>query len=306
MYEKNFDIKKLPEPFNKPDIVVIHEVYYKEYLKIGKNLKKNGIPYIIVPHGCLTVSAQNKKKIKKIVANFLLFNKFIKNAKAVQFLSENEKQNTMFKFKSFIGTNGVEIPVIKKETFNKSKVEFIYIGRVDVEIKGIDLMIEAVCQKNNPYIRDNAYISLYGPIFDKHKTMLNELIKKNSLEKIVELNSAVCGGEKINKLLSGDIFIQTSRTEGMPMGILEALSYGMPCLVTRGTNLGELIEKYDAGWIAETNAESIAEKMEQAIKDKGKWPEKSLNAIKLIEENFVWSKVAKETLEFYSELQKKE
>lgn len=305
MYQKNFDIKKLPEPFNNPDIVIFHEVYYKEYLKIGRNIKKNDIPYIIVPHGCLTKFAQNKKRIKKIVANLLLFNKFIKNAKAVQFLSENEKQNTKFKFKSFIGTNGVEIPEIKKEEFNKENVEFIYIGRIDVSIKGIDLMLQATCKQIDFIKKNKAKISLCGPNFNNYNMMVNEFICKNNLVKIIELNDAVYGIAKTKKLLSADIFIQTSRTEAMPMGILEALSYGIPCLVTRGTNLGELIEKYDAGWVAETNVESIAEKMKQAINDKEYWSKKSLNAIKLIEENFVWDKVAKETLEFYSELQKK-
>ena len=77
------------------------------------------------------------------------------------------------------------------------------------------------------------------------------------MEDLVELHEAIDGSEKEAELLSADVFIQTSRSEGMSMGILEALSYGVPCLVTRGTNLGEIIEQYDAGWVAETNAEYV-------------------------------------------------
>lgn len=36
-YNDDFDINNLPAPFNKPDVVVIHDVYHKEYLKIGQN-----------------------------------------------------------------------------------------------------------------------------------------------------------------------------------------------------------------------------------------------------------------------------
>lgn len=43
-------------------------------------------------------------------------------------------------------------------------------------------------------------------------------------------------------LLQTDLFIQTSRHEGMPMGLLEALSIGVPCLVTVGTSLGHIIK----------------------------------------------------------------
>ena len=73
-YTSPFKIENLPTPFNKPDLVVFHEVYWKTYLQIGKNLKQNNIPYIIIPHGALTQGAQKKKWLKKKVANFLLFN----------------------------------------------------------------------------------------------------------------------------------------------------------------------------------------------------------------------------------------
>ena len=45
------------------------------------------------------------------------------------------------------------------------------------------------------------------------------------------------------------------------MGLLEAFAYGLPCLVTPGTNLSQEIYDYDAGWIASLDSDSIAEKM---------------------------------------------
>lgn len=301
-YHKDFNIKKLPAPFNNPDIVIIHEVYYKEYLKIGQNLKKNGVPYIIVPHGCLTASAQKKKKIKKLVANFLLFNRFIKNAKAIQFLSENEKYNTKFKIKSFIGTNGVETPEIKKEHFSKDEIKFVYIGRLDYYLKGLDLMFGAIKIQKDILKENNCKFYIYGPDYKNRRKEVKQLIEDNGVQDIVFLFDAVSGSEKERIILDADVFIQTSRMEGMPLGVLEAISYGIPCLVTLGTNLGEMIEKYDAGWVAETNAESIANKLTETILDCNKWINKSKNAISLIEENFKWEKISKQTIEQYERL----
>lgn len=51
-YEYN-SISKLPEPFNKPDLVVFNEVYKPEYIKLYKECLKHQIKYIIIPHGCL-------------------------------------------------------------------------------------------------------------------------------------------------------------------------------------------------------------------------------------------------------------
>jgi glycosyltransferase involved in cell wall biosynthesis len=88
----------------------------------------------------------------------------------------------------------------------------------------------------------------------------------------------------------------------MPMGILEAMSYGLPCLVTRGTSLGELIEKYDAGWVCETNSESIANCIMRCIQEKELFKIKGQNVRRLIKENFTWEKVARETIDKYKEL----
>ena len=32
-YNKTFSFSKLPLPFNKPDIIVFHELYYKQYIR---------------------------------------------------------------------------------------------------------------------------------------------------------------------------------------------------------------------------------------------------------------------------------
>lgn len=90
LYSHYSRVDSLPSPFNRPDLVVFHEAYRVEYLKISKELRKRKIPYIILPHGELTKDAQNKKWFKKKVANILLFNRFIFNALAIQCLSAGE------------------------------------------------------------------------------------------------------------------------------------------------------------------------------------------------------------------------
>ena len=298
-YNDNFDINKLPTPYNKPDIVIIHEVYYKEYLKIWKNLKQNHIPYIIVPHGCLTAAAQNKKKIKKIIANTLCFRKFINNSVALQCLSEGEKQNTIFHTNKFIGTNGVSLPTNKKTYFSKTEKKFVYIGRLDSYPKGIDLMIKAIKIKKDFLKKNNCKFFIYGPDYKNRRKIVEKLIDDNNVQDIVTISNAVSGTEKERILVNADIFIQTSRVEGMPLGILEALSYGIPCLITKGTNLGDYVENYDAGWVAETKSVSIANKIVEAISDDNIWMKKSQNCISLIEKEFSWEEISKQTVEEY-------
>ena len=88
----------------------------------------------------------------------------------------------------------------------------------------------------------------------------------------------------------------------MPMGILEAMGYGIPCIVTRGTSLGEIIEIYDAGWVAETTIDSVAQKIEQAITNLDTFEVKSNNARSLVEENFSWETISTRALDIYKSL----
>ena len=86
------------------------------------------------------------------------------------------------------------------------------------------------------------------------------------------------------------------------MGILESMSYGIPCLITKGTSLTAVLEKYDAGYSCETTVEGIASAIEKAVAQKYLLKEKSNNAITLVKESFLWDNVAKEAIENYKKL----
>ena len=303
-FEKPFDIKKLPEPFCTPDIVVFHETYRPDYLKIYKNLKKNGIPYIIVPHGELTVQAQSKKRLKKTVANILLFNGFINSAAAIQCLSQREADATKFGKHKFIGTNGLMMPEKQKENFRTENVcpeglKFVYVGRLEAEVKGIDIMISAVAKKKKLLAENGCRFFIYGPDYRGRYAHVESLIKENGVEKLISLSHEVTGAQKEDILLDADVFIQTSRTEGMPLGITEALSYGIPVLITKGTSLGDIVKEAGAGWVAATDSDSVALMLETVINEKSSLKEKSLSAITLAERSFSWDRVSEKTLEEY-------
>lgn len=302
-FKKNLRIENLNNPFNHPDLVIFHEVYHTEFVKLANELKRKSIPYIIIPHGCLTIEAQSKKRLKKTVANALVFNRFIENSMALQFLSIKEKKQTAFEKNCIIGTNGIALPE-KKKVIDSSKnyIVFSYIGRLEIHIKGLDLLFDAIEQKYD-FLKDKGCIfNLYGPSFLDYQDKIEDIIKRKKIADIVKLHQAVRGEEKERILLESDIFIQTSRTEGMPQGILEALAYGIPCIVTEGTNLKKDIEKYDAGWGATISSESIATAIENSIIERNRWKEKSFNAINLIQEKYSWDKVGENSINMYRKL----
>ena len=303
-YMKPFDINQLPSPFNKPDIVVFHECYRIEYLQIAKNLLKNQIPYIILPHGELNKNAQKKKRLKKMAANLLLFNRFINHATAVQCLSEEEKNNTYFGKRKLMISNGVHMPEKQKAEFHENKVVFLYIGRLEVLVKGLDILTGAAALARDELKAANATIDIYGPDYQGRYAQVQELIKQNHVEDLVFLHHEVMGKEKENLLLDADVFIQTSRFEGMPLGVLEACSYGLPCLVTEGTNLGKKLVENSAGWCSQNDSYSVAEAIAKCLSEKEKYAAYGHNGCAYVYKVFSWDVIAKQTIDEYKKVLK--
>lgn len=292
-------IENLPFPFNNPDIIIFNEVYKLEYIKLYNNCLKKDIPYVIIPHGCLVNGAQKQKKIKKILGNFLLFNRFITNASAIQFLNIEEKSESQFKCKkSFISGNGVEIQHVSNSFTNKN---FIFIGRYDYFTKGLDLIINTV-KDNRKWFLDNCVkIVLYGRNSGRGYDKISKLICNNDLNEVIELNGEIYGIDKRKELLQSYCFVQVSRHEGQPIGIMEALSYGLPCIATFGTKFGNLINKYNCGIGIEFDRNQFFYAIKKMYTDENFRNICSKNALKFIKK-YDWREVIDKCLDEYKEL----
>lgn len=298
--------KNLPSPFSRPDLVVFHEVYRPMFLKLYRFCINQGIPYVVIPHGCLTKVAQKKKAWKKRIANILLFQPFLKNAVKLHYLSPNEMRNSSFPYDSMIIGNGIQLPAKAPRILEDDKLRIVFIGRMEIAIKGLDLLLEAVKEVAPLCIETNTEFELYGPEVDGSHKELNHIIQKNGLTQLITIHPPVVGEEKKNILLSAHYFIQTSRSEGMPMGILEALSYGVPVIVTNGTGLSTIVEQYQAGIGCETTVEGITTAIKAAIAQKNNDASLSEAARALAEEHFDRNILAKSTIAEYEKLLSKE
>jgi len=76
----------------------------------------------------------------------------------------------------------------------------------------------------------------------------------------------------IQKLLWGaDIFVLCSKTEGMPLSLLEALAASIPVIITNNANRAALIINGVNGVVIENNIEELAAAIQRIIKEKSKY-----------------------------------
>lgn len=207
-------LEELPAPYNRPDVAVFHDFYIMRYPALAKQLKRLGIPYIIMPHGALKAAAQQKSRLKKAAANLLLFRGFCNRSAGIQCLMEQEKAACVMGRKIFVAPNGINAPVQTKTAFHQGQTRFVYVGRILTYIKGLDLMLHAVSLEQEMFRQNGCTLDIYGPFEDRGYSYLpemRELVAKNGVADLVTLHPAVVGEEKQRILLDADVFIQTDR-----------------------------------------------------------------------------------------------
>ena len=286
-------LKNLPSPFSHPDIVVFEGFNFMEHVSFAKELKKAGIPYIITPRGALTYEAQhNHAWLKKTIARWLFFGTYIKNAASIQYLTEGERERStiMFKTPHFVLPNGFNEPNLKKSAFINRGIKAVFIGRLDMYHKGIDLLLNAIAGIQKQLIQEEFTLDIYGPKrYDYY--IIDETIRKLGINNVVNLHDEVGGEDKQRVLLDSDLFVMTSRLEGLPMGLLEALAYGVPCFITKGTNMKEEVERFDAGWTCYGGENGIAEELLTIVREKEMLQKKGKNAL-LLSQCYQWGRIA--------------
>jgi len=297
-------VSLLPPPFNSPDVVIFEDFYIPRFLKLALELRKLQVPYIIIPRGSLTKLAQKKKWFKKKVFNFLVFKNFARNAAGIQYLTQHERDTSGESWNSsnIIIPNGVSMKDIGEERNKPTNVlSGVFIGRFDPFHKGLDFLISAVHTLQEILRQEKLIINVHGPERLGYKEKFKNEIKEKQIDDILLLHDGVFGKEKEQVLLNNTFFVLTSRFEGHPMGLIEALSYGLPCLITKGTNMGEEVEKYNAGWVAENSSESVTDALRRLIAEKHTLLEKSRNAI-VLASKYDWDFLAQTSHEEYLRL----
>lgn len=310
-------IKRIQTQFGVPSLVNFHSTYIPFQIALARRFRKLGWPYIIAPRGGMTRIAQRSKHVKKTLGNLTFFNSYVKNAAAIHALSpgEAEEIRALFKVKKVITVpNGVEdclfeaaekLPAADLSDFNRdSDLILGFVGRIDVYIKGLDLLLEALCKLKEKPGRPKCKLFMVGPPHTKRdKKKFVSSIRKLGLQDTVKLLGPKFGQEKWSCFLACDVYVQTSRSEGMPMAVLEAMALRRPCLVTPGTRVSDIVCN-GGGWECKPNPKSIAETIKSIYDKKTSLETLGQQSQKLIQKQFTWHKVARQLKAEYDKILK--
>jgi glycosyltransferase involved in cell wall biosynthesis len=151
-------------------------------------------------------------------------------------------------------------------------------------------------------IEAGAVVRLYGPDHAGGKRVLERMIDRYDMSDIVVLAGPITGAAKSRAFREADLFVMTSRTEGHPSSVLEALAHGVPCLLTPETNMAGDVAGAGAGWEMAPTPQGIADRMTEAVSRRNDWPTMSRNARSLAIREYAWHRIALKTVERYREI----
>lgn len=260
--------------------------------------KKMNKPYLIEMVGCPWNALWNHSLKGKLFAPFMTYmtKKRVKNASYVLYVTKEFLQKRYPTKGKSIGCSDVVLKDYKEEELkkNKSWKENKVIATtavIDVKYKGQKYVIKAINK-----LKKQGRIFEYWIIGGGDKSYLQKYVKRYKLEKQVKFLGALPHDEVFRKLQDVDIYVQPSKTEGLPRALVEAMSMGCLCI---GTNVGGIPELLDREYIFKKgNVKQLTNIIMHITKEKNaEQMKKNFQKSKEFEE----SKLQKSREEFYRE-----
>lgn len=305
---KNFDGNKNPLVKN-----IIYLKRLKDYIKeIDPDIILGFLPepsyrlLILKPFikSPVIISDRNDPKIEYASLKSRTIMKFLyKRADGFVFQTDEARDYFCKKIqdKSIVIANPVDDRFLKTKYVGYKSTEFINVGRLN-EQKNQILLIESFKDVIKKY--PNYKLLIYGE--GSLKNELSMYIKDNKLNNNVKLCGNVDDIENILKDKKG--FILSSKYEGMPNALMEAMAVGVPCISTDCPCGGprELIKNNINGLLVKSNDKNELVSAMYKIIENDKMCKKIAMSAKKNMNNYSCDKIVNKWFEFMKEVYKNE
>jgi len=300
IFKRNSNPFSIPEDLkneilksDRSTVFHFHGGWIPVFSSLGRFLHKNQRVYLVTPHGAYNTVAMAKSKLRKKIYFHLFEKRFITTASKIHCIGESEVEGLKTIFpnnKSVLIPYGFEtLKEVVQISSDKKQIVFGFVGRLDIHTKGLDLLVDgfASFSKSHP----DSKFWIIGD--SEEKKELQRLIEARKVSDKIELLGSKFGEEKNDLIKKMDVFVHPSRNEGLPVSVIEAANCAKPSIVTKNTNIGYLIEQYNAGInIPFPDAKLLEQAFNEIYdiwKDQDQYTKICDNAVKMVEEAFDWN-----------------
>jgi len=138
---------------------------------------------------------------------------------------------------------------------------FLYVGRLRIR-KGVEVLLHALRQL--PEESFNPRLVIVGE--GEHRKTLEGVTAELKLEERVVFVGKRSKSEIAQLMSSASALVVPSLYEGMPLVILEAMSYGLPVVASRVSGIPEVVRHGETGWLVDPeDVDSLARALEAVV-----------------------------------------
>jgi glycosyltransferase involved in cell wall biosynthesis len=217
------------------DIIHVHQFLYPAFVSvlIGKKLLKKPVLIISTSSG----KTSDVEMLKRLPAGCFQLKYLLKETDYLVTISkatsEDFKQIGYSESRILYIPNGVEIPSVGKISYNQGLNVQTTVRLI--KEKGVDILLRAWANVLEQEKALKLAIMGNGPLELELKGLVQSLGLVGSVDFIGMTHHVA------QHLRDADLFILPSRSEGLSVALLEAMSYGIPCIATRVGGNSELL-----------------------------------------------------------------
>ena len=260
---------------DKFNLVHIHAVFSHACITTAKACRKRKIPYLVRPLGTLDPWSLRQKPFRKQLFWHLGVKQMLAGADAIHYTTEEERRLV----ESGLGVkNGVVVPNGLDLSFDAGGKEESGVGLAEVgedpyivalsrihPKKGFELLIEALSSLRDMGRFREWRLVIAGDGEPDYVATLKRFIANRGMSDIVHFVGWLAGDRKAAALRGASLLAMPSYQENFGNSLIEGMAFGVPVLVSTHVNLAPEIEAADAGWIAQLNLESLADRLAEAL-----------------------------------------
>jgi glycosyltransferase involved in cell wall biosynthesis len=249
------------------DAVVVHSIWMYFSYAVWKAARRHQVPYYLFIHGALDPWFQQyypSKNLKKKIYWRLFESKVMRDAAAVLFTTEEEKQLAHNGFLPYqcnpavVGYGiasppGTRGPMSRRSAMQEFSALYralngrkfcLYLSRIH-EKKGIDLLLESYAQLKNEY-EDTALV-MAGPGDPETVERFKTLSRQLGLQDRVLWTGPLYDAAKWTAMRAADMYVLPSHQENFGISVVEALACHTPVLISNKVNIWREVEQESAG-----------------------------------------------------------
>lgn len=145
----------------------------------------------------------------------------------------------------------------------------VWHGRVEIERKGLDLLLDAWEQVCGDRPDQELRLLLVGTGSDAAK--LHQRLTSQPLPGLIWIDEFINDSARIQQyLIAANVYVMSSRQEGFPVAPLEAMSCGLPIVATDAPGIADILEQGELSGglrVPRDNAPALAEAMGRVLDD---------------------------------------